>query len=86
MQFNPAAVGLLHSRAPPKSQPVMPCFLHARIRRRSSGRPIVFAWFMYFAVRPIRCGEEVYFLHFARKTFNPWAGLKTDSRSLRRAK
>jgi hypothetical protein len=21
------------------------------------------------------------FLHFARKTFNPWAGLKTDSRS-----
>ena len=25
------------------------------------------------------------FLHFARKTFNPLAGLKTDSRSLRRA-
>jgi len=21
------------------------------------------------------------FLHFARKTFNPWAGFKTDSRS-----
>jgi hypothetical protein len=30
---------------------------------------------------PIRCGEGIYFLHFARKTFNPWAGLKTDSRS-----
>jgi hypothetical protein len=24
------------------------------------------------------------FLHFARKTFNPWAGLKTDSRSAAR--
>src|ERR1035437_2275435 len=25
--------------------------------------------------------RRIYFLHFARKTFNPWAGLKTDSRS-----
>jgi hypothetical protein len=25
--------------------------------------------------------SSLIFLHFARKTFNPWAGLKTDSRS-----
>jgi len=25
--------------------------------------------------------NRLIFLHFARKTFNPWAGLKTDSRS-----
>jgi hypothetical protein len=30
---------------------------------------------------PHRMRRRTYLLHFARKTFNPWAGLKTDSQS-----
>jgi hypothetical protein len=46
------------------------------IRAAQQHRPTVFVWFVYFAVHLIRCGEGIYFLHFARKTFNPWAWIQ----------